>query len=626
MADTLLLIDKYSNIDELIKKSKSEDSKIICFEVQDHLFLSKSNIDHKIVETYINDSDKRLIEKSALEKTLGWHKQKGILEFLDIDNINLGWLIEQEFYQYLFQIIRYFIGVMRILEKEKPSKIYTSENLSLMIKSICSSESIDIFSYPNKEESNFYSDRVEIPISVGNKHLTLHTSRDSALKIKRIAESFTNFIFDLKYNDQSDDKSNSILLMEFNNIFYESFLQELSSLGINIILLNERKPAVWNFQSLKIVKKFNCKILHLDNIPSNIHQKILEKHKELINQLKIMFSNDKLLETIFSLNGKTFWPSMKSHFISNCTKRFQEALKRIELSKEFFKTKKIKLLVTMYDMGFEERAILAVAHNLKIPGILLQHGIYPQNEYIKQFIPIAGIIPHLNLKESVWGEKIKNYLLEMNVPENHLILSGSLRHDGYFQFFQKKPSNKILLATNVIVGWDYNGFDILVHTNYQNNIKEICKIVNNIPEKKLIIKLHPAKSPIDNIEEIISNVNSSIPIHKTGDIFDYILDSEVLISTDWSTVLLEAMILGIPTITFPSDPKGFEEEDIIQSGATVLVKNLDEFKKALDDILHNKEYCEEIISKGKKFVEQYLVNKGTASKFLANTINQNYFD
>ena len=44
----------------------------------------------------------------------------------------------------------------------------------------------------------------------------------------------------------------------------------------------------------------------------------------------------------------------------------------------------------MYDMGFEERAIISVAQNLGVPGILLQHGIYPQNEYIKQYILDRG--------------------------------------------------------------------------------------------------------------------------------------------------------------------------------------------------------------------------------------------
>lgn len=622
----VLLLNNPSNIEELIKKYQNNETKIICFEVKEHLFLSKSNISHYLMEDYIDNFDKRLIEESALEKTLEWHTQKGIFEFLKIENINLGWLLEQEIYQYLFEIMKNFVGLIRILEKEKPSKIFCSEDQSLMIKSILQNNSAKIFSYPKKEQSNLYSDRVEIPLSLGNRNLTLNTSRDFALKIKKNIEYITNVIFQLKYNKENFSKQESILLMEFDNIFYKTFLKELSSLGINIILFNERKPAVWNFESLKNVKNFNCKILDLDNNNSKINQQISKSENKLQQQLDLMFSNNLLFEKIFSICGFTFWPSIKKYFISTCNKRFKEALRRIILSKDFFEKNKINLFITMYDMGFEERAIISVAQNLGVPGILLQHGIYPQNEYIKQFIPIAGVIPHLELKEAVWGEKIKNYLQDMNIPEKNIILSGSLRHDDYFKKIEKKSSNKILLATNVIIGWDFNGFDTHVHTNYQNNVKEICTIANNIPKKELVVKLHPGKSPIDNIEKVISDVDPKISVFKTGNIANYLYDSEVLISTDWSTVLLEAMILGIPTITFPSDPKGFEDEEIIQSGATVLAKTMDEFNKSLNDILFDKQFREKVIFKGKEFVEKYLINKGTASQFLAKKIKKDYFD
>ena len=176
------------------------------------------------------------------------------------------------------------------------------------------------------------------------------------------------------------------------------------------------------------------------------------------------------------------------------------------------------------------------------------------------------------------------------------------------------------------MGFDFSGFDIQVHTNFQKTVKEICKIANKIPGKKLVVKLHPGKSPIDNIEKIISNLDPKIPIYKSGNIFDYIKDCEVLISTEWSTVLLEAMILGIPTITFLSDPKGFENEKIILSGATALLKTTKEFKKTLNDILFDKKFREEIIFKGQNFVDKYMINKGTASKFLATNIKQNYFN
>ena len=61
------------------------------------------------------------------------------------------------------------------------------------------------------------------------------------------------------------NKRKNILLLDFNPERYEYLLLELSKLNHNIILLNQRKPAVWNKNSLKIIRKTNTSVINLNN-------------------------------------------------------------------------------------------------------------------------------------------------------------------------------------------------------------------------------------------------------------------------------------------------------------------------------------------------------------------------
>ena len=46
----------------------------------------------------------------------------------------------------------------------------------------------------------------------------------------------------------------SILLLEFNTKLYEDFLKSFKISDKNIIILNQRRPSIWNIETLKIIK------------------------------------------------------------------------------------------------------------------------------------------------------------------------------------------------------------------------------------------------------------------------------------------------------------------------------------------------------------------------------------
>ena len=623
MTKSLLLLDSSSDIRSILSDpSNFEDSRIISFDVESNLVLSELGIYYEQVENYVDIDDEDQIDKLALKIALGWYKQKNFKDFLEYKDINLGWLLENEIHQYLLQIMKHLVGLIKIIEKEKPNKILASNFISSIINSTNLKDRVLTQTFPKINSLEFYFDTVEIPINLPGKKINLKASRNSALMIKKLIEKSTNLIFNLKYKDNLAEKKH-ILLLEFNPIQYYELLEQITLLDDRIILLNERRPAVWNLESLRIVKKFGCKILRLSDINDKLQQKIEREKANLVKKLDGLFLNDKDFEEYFSVGGFSFWYTIKENFMLTCRQRLSEAISRILSSIEFFENTKIHYILTMYNAGAEERAILAVAQKYKIPGILMQHGIYAQNQYMRKFIPVFGYLPNLGLKEAVWGNESKQYFLDLGVSNDNLILSGSPRHDKFFKTkINERQNNSILLATNIIMSQNYKGIDSRVHENFQTQLNKIFQIANNIPDKKLIVKLHPGKPPIDVISKILDTIKPPLQVSKTGNIFEYIVNSDVVISTEFSTVLIDAMILKKPTITFLFDHKGFENEMIIKNGATAYVQNLEEFSDVLNKILTNEDFRENLVQKGTEFINKYLINQGNSSEFLANFLHR----
>lgn len=606
------------------KISDNDKTKVISFDITAHNTLSKLGIEHEIVENYIGENDQREIDKFVIDKSHEWYKQEGISDFLQFENLNLGSLLELEITPYFLRIMKNFLGVKRIVEKEKPSFISVPPMLASMVRTIDKNNEIMIQSHTGKITASLVLDRITFTINIGGKSYEKLFSRNSALKIKNFIECLTNMVFNFKFNLRQANNKKSIMLLDFNPMLHGDLLSELSKLDKNVILLNERRPAVWNLQSLKNVRQHKCKVLRLkDFLNPKLRSIIINKQKELQMRIKEM-SLDNNLADYFSIEGYSFWPSVKENFVSMCLERFNEAIERFELSRELFKKINVACILILYAFAPEENVIINVAQQFKIPGLILQHGVYPQIKNIKRFEISFNIIPLAGIKHALWGKETQELFINSGVKNENIKLVGSSRHDEFFRI-KNKCENKgtILLAFNYL-SEAYLGIDTNAFIKFKNILQDVCNISNSVPMKKLIIKLHPGQSVPYDPRDVIHSVNPSIPIYKTQNILDLMKDCDVLVSLGPSTILLEAMILDKPTITFAIDPQWFYEDKIFKSGATLLVKTPKDFEDALNNVLLNSEFRNELLKKGKKFVNEYLINQGNSSEFLVSFINDHY--
>ena len=619
MAEKLILVEGEDDVERLIKNMGSE-TKIICFDFESHKSLVNRKIKHYQVEEYLSDEDELKIDKKALDFTTKWYKHNKLKKEIEHDGINLGNLLEIELIGYFFKHVKRVVGIIKIVEKEKPSEIFTSF-LGNFTEIICKDTKIKINKYKSKKTSSLFFDSVEIPIKFRDKIIMIKISRKNFHKLKKIVSKIINGVYRLKPNFNQLNSKKSILLLDYNPSLYEEIINELSKSKHNILLLNQRRPAIWNLSSLHILKNSNCKIIELNDFSNiKLRIKIKKEQKELKKKLEELWKNDDLFNEIFIIDGHSIWKSIKENFSILITKRFIESVERSILLHELFDRVNVCSILEWAHVGLEDKLIISIANKRKIPNMFLQHGLYIQNEKFNKYIPILPILPSEGSKHVVWGEILENFIIKHGAKKEEIIKIGSPRHDKVFKNTNKKKSNIILLAITDFYRINCRGTDTKIFIKTENMIRKIFEVVKKYPEKEIIVKLHPTGNVSFDIKPLIKEIDSSIKVFQSENILDLLEKSDAMISLNYSTVILDAMTLQKPTLVLLPEEQNYEDEIMLKDGATLFTTDINEIEKNIKILFNDKKVRDDLISKGNKFVNKYMTNQGTASKKLAKIL------
>ena len=350
----------------------------------------------------------------------------------------------------------------------------------------------------------------------------------------------------------------------------------------------------------------------------------LEKEqKKLQNKTQDIFSNNEYFRNYFSIMGFSLWPSIKTDFISLCNERFNEAIRRLILSKKLFSNLHISRIVVLYSTGVEERSILSQSSKKNIPGLLLQHGYLPLGKFPKKYLNSSPIIPKFGLTSAIWGNLTKPLLTGLEVPEKNIKVIGSPRHDNFFHEQDSSKKDKILFVESFTNEVDFLSMDSKNELKNEEMIKKFISYLNNISGYELNVKLHPGKHVLPySLKPIIQSVDSSIPIYKSGNILRHLKNCKVVIATEMTTTLMEAMILKIPTIVYLSHPKYNTEESILKQKATIRIETFEQFKSEIHKLLTDDDYRTMIINNGTNFINEQFHNQGNSSDALVKFLQE----
>ncbi len=276
---------------------------------------------------------------------------------------------------------------------------------------------------------------------------------------------------------------------------------------------------------------------------------------------------------------------------------FKKTIKQIEATENLLNKEKPKKVIVLNENNMFGRTFVRVANLNNIETLYIQHGVLATHAYDKA----------ISNKIAVWGEQVKDFLVERGTDPNKIIITGSPGYDKLFNF--KSDKNKIYQELNldpnkeiVLYTSQPFGFEISKENNLEI-MTAFIKAVKNIPNKHAVIKLHPAEHETSYKSLLKTFKKEDYTMCKETNIYELIDAAEILI-TQISTTALEAMILNkniITVTTFLSSaisPYG-------KSKAALEVSNLDELQSTLKKILTDKELIKELEENRKKFVYSY---------------------
>lgn len=601
------------------KISELKTSKVFSFDLPSHTFLEKLNLNPILADTLLNSKERENVFDHVVSK-LYWYEDFEIPKNLFIEGKNsLEMLDPLYLHQRLLIILLRFSIIKKIIENENPEKIYVTSNLVKIASTFTNSEIIVLNS---EQESAF--DTFDLRFTIFSKLFSIKISMKNFQKLKNLFEAFAGKLFNL-WLDHNDEKP-IILLLEFDPTQYPNLLQSLKSSKSNIVILNRRKSAMHNLNSIKQVKNSNSKIINLEKLlstkdKSQIH--LIQKELD-VNLKKFWNKND--FKTIFTYNGDSYWNCIKDFLIHQYQIGISDYVKILFESKILFNKLTVKCILYQYESAISENILLSLRNETR--SLLLRHGFSSYSEKTSDLRWRYDTFRFIKLNCDeilVWGNSDYGYYSSHLEKSKKLKVIGSPRHDIFFEkLIQKNHHSKtILITTPPITEWS-GLLDTDVAIRYEKVLTDLIKNIKKIPNVKIIGKLHPGWGWKFNdvLTTIFKEIDPSIPVFSIKSIKELISDSDLIINitpedNEPSTVMLEGLILNKPVIEISLDERN-KNTEYDESYPIISISYKSDIENYVLKILNEPDFRKKLSSKTDEVLKQYLSNQKSASNFLAN--------
>ncbi|MEM3064601.1 MAG: hypothetical protein QW177_04430 [Candidatus Nitrosotenuis sp.] len=155
--------------------------------------------------------------------------------------------------------------IKRLIEKEQPLRIITSSLFSKMVQSVIKGATIKTKFLQEMSEEKLFWDNITVKYNIGRIQLSFTLSANNYKKIKKVVELVGRFFYNF-WLDCNGPKKRSVILLEFNTEWFADLLYSMKNYLGNVILVNQRRPAIWNKKTFNIIKKSNCFVAQIDRI------------------------------------------------------------------------------------------------------------------------------------------------------------------------------------------------------------------------------------------------------------------------------------------------------------------------------------------------------------------------
>ena len=618
-SEFVILFDSISDLDDLVEMSSKNISTIISFDYDTHKILKDKKINHEISDNYLSKKDLRNIQKTAYLVS-EWFNSDIISKYINYNGVNLGSLIQDELINILVNYIKKVFELYKISKQLNDSTFVSSYSCHEIMKNFAKKN----MKFKNSKMENFGqfpldSTKVRIKIGTKNHSMQFGISKNLFKKLKVISEKSIKLL--LSKNNLVKDTSKNVLMIEFSAIQYQSLFEQMPNSNINFFVYNRRKPAFWNLQGYNLIKQSEC-IVETENSLSDASFKKIVSDGRLQMETKILnlFSEESFFKSFFSIGGVSFWSTFKSFFQKFLRKRAFEFIVEIELTKKLMEKYHFSSILILSEAGSNEKIALQLAHQKQIPVCLLQHGaIYDTTEGYDMSVA-QGVIPLKSDHYLCWGKITEEYSKSLGINIENIHSIGSPIFDRVkFDEQNSSKNDYVLLATSGPTQEDASDLTVEIIEKNMDAIKKVCYLATKY-NKKLIIKTHPSPDELDP-SFIAKQINSEIKVIKEGKISPLIQSCELLITIDFTTVILDAHILGKPVISLTVKDNQWGIPTAFKNNSC-LVTDLEKFNDDLKNILNNEDFKNQLIINGVKSSKEYLSNQNNGSKKLIRFLEE----
>jgi len=609
----ILLIDSDSNLNKIkVTKKDFHCNKIISFDYDSHKNLNLENIEHEISDEFITQEETNEIQ-NHLYTFSKWYDEKSLQKFFMVDDLNIGQLLQEQFIDYMIKFLKKFFEFKKIYEKF-PNALFVSSGILYEISTIFSSniQQIDIDKVVNYD---FVHDKVRVGVNVGKNRINFSLSSSKYKKIKHLSEKFTQSLFEPKINSSSPN----VLLVELSTEMYQNLLEESRNYNINLIQFGIRRPAIWNIDTFKIIKNSKCSIITPDLlIDSELKIKIQEQKNLIRKQISELYQQDDILSKYFSYEGYSFWYIIKPIIQRLFEKRIEQIARDIQTIKALFQKITIDTVIISSEIGITEQIVISQYKKYGVRLLLLQHGIYYDTKEAKETNISKGMYPIKSDKFLIWGKVAENDLKNIDIIEpTKLKIIGHPKYDSWKPVSIQNDFSCVILALTGPEHMLIQGHQISNIIEFEKQLEQIYKIVTAM-KKKLIIKTHPSFHVFD-FSETLKKISSDIEVISVGNTMELVNSCDVMIATNYTTVILESYLLEKPVICLPIIDYNLGIPALFDFNSDMII-SIEKFQTVLEKLMHDKDFKNKIIQTQNKFVKNYLANHGNSSKKLLEYI------
>jgi hypothetical protein len=122
------------------------------------------------------------------------------------------------------------------------------------------------------------------------------------------------------------------------------------------------------------------------------------------------------------------------------------------------------------------------------------------------------------------------------------------------------------------------------------------------------------------LKNLIKNIEPKLQLVNNVNLIKLIQNSELVITFNNSTICLDAIALNKPVISLQTDDWSLDEE-IVRNNGILSINNIEDCEMYVKKILFDVNFRKTTLKNSKLFLDNYLVNQGTASKSLAKLIS-----